>query len=457
MVSIGQTNMEHEAGSSAPVPALTSTPWGPAEELRARKLSPGPSNSRDAVARNQRERLFGAMVAVVAKQGYERTRVADILGLAGISRSAFYKHFQNKHECFLATLDALVADAAWVVSKADLGGLPWEERLRTVFDAVIAMILNQPAAARVWFVEIYSAGPEAVARAERMGDALERLAADALRGTPDRADMPSELIRAVLGGLRQIVQTRLRHERQHELPSLVPDLLAWALSYRIPQARLRRPRKPPPLPQANPDPSEQRERIIAAVTEIVAEKGYVGMTITEIAQRAAISLSTFYAHFESKTDVFIAAIDDGERRLLETTLPVYRQATDWESAVHDGLHAFFAFLTRNTATARLGGVDIFTAGALALERHERSVQGFQMLLQPGYDAHPATNPLAAEAVGGAIAALMYQQLRRKGPERLYQVAPTATFLALAPFTGTERACEVANEDWRPTKRPAGRG
>ena len=59
------------------------TPWGDAGTLRERKLRPGQRLPPEEVARNQRERLFAALVAVVAEKGYEATRVADLLDLSG--------------------------------------------------------------------------------------------------------------------------------------------------------------------------------------------------------------------------------------------------------------------------------------------------------------------------------------------------------------------------------------
>lgn len=429
---------------------MTTTPWGSAEELRARKLSPGPSRSREVVARNQRNRLLGATVAAVAEQGYEATRVADIIGLAGVSRSAFYGLFANKQECLLATVDEIAqgtGDVAAHAYRSHEG--PWDERLGAVLEAIVELILSQPAAARLGFVEVYAAGPDAVERIELIGDEFVRIAADAVEESPERSGISPSLIRGIMGGLRQIIRTRLRHERQVELTPLTPDLLAWSLGYRTPPEPLHRPQAPPELPPSAPDANEQRERILAAVADIVVEKGYQAMTITEIAQQASVSLSTLYAHFEGKPDVFLAAIDNGERRVRETVAPAYRAAPDWPHAVKDGLHACFAFLATNTAIARLAGLDVFSGGAHALDRHETSVTGFQELLQPGCRDHPSVSAITAEAAAGSISALLYDQLRLEGATRLYEIAPVATFVALAPFVGNERACAIANEDWTP--------
>jgi AcrR family transcriptional regulator len=430
--------------------ARSTTPWGEAGELRRRQLRPGPGNVPAEVARNQRERLYGATVATVAEYGYESTRVADILGVAGVSRSAFYRHFDNKLECFLATLDALAGLTAAAMA-ADYGedSRPRRERVESVFDALVELLLAQPAAARVWLVEIYAAGPEAIDRMERLSDRLEGVAVEAIGETPDRPGLPTDAVRAVLGGLRQIVHSRLRDGREQELPELVPDLAAWALSYGAPPARLRRPRKPPLLPAPTPDSNEQRRRIVDTVIGLVGEQGYQEMTITEISQRASVSLTTFYRHFATKQAAFLAAVDETERQIVEVTLPVYRRAPDWRHAVRDVIHAFFAFNATNPAISRLGGLQVFSGGAPGFDRHEAATTRFGAVLLAGYRARPDVSPIVGEAIGGALAALVYQQIRRRGPERLYELAGVATYLALTPFVGADVACELANEGWQP--------
>lgn len=436
----------------SPGSRFTATPWGGAGELRSRQLPPGPSTEPDAVERNQRERLYGATVAAVAEHGYEATRVADIIEIAGVSRSAFYRYFDNKLDCFLATLDELAA-----LTEAQLTGVygdesrSWRERMRAVLDGFVEMVLAQPAAARVWLVEIYAAGPLAVDRMERLADRLERLAGRAIGETADGSELPIEGVRALLGGLRQIIHTRLRHGRENELPALVPDLLDWVLSYNSPPASLRRPRKPPRLPEPTPHPDEQCRQILTAVTELVAEEGYQTVTITEISQRAAVSLSTFYNHFESKQAAFLAAIDDSERQVVEVILPVYRRTPDWRRATRDTIHAFFAFNATHPAMSRLGGMGIFAGGAYGFHRHEQATGRFGAVLDGGYRERPDTRPIVAEAVRGSVAALIYQEIRRRGPERLYEVSGIASFIALAPFVGADEACALANEGWQPAQ------
>ena len=75
-------------------------------------LRPGRGTPREEAERNQRERLFAATVATVAEKGYEATTVADLVKLSGVSRSAFYRHFEDKQECFLTAAEALIEPTA---------------------------------------------------------------------------------------------------------------------------------------------------------------------------------------------------------------------------------------------------------------------------------------------------------------------------------------------------------
>ena len=209
---------------------MTATPWGEAETLRERRLTPGPGRSREEVLVNQRERLMGATVAVVAQKGYEATRVADLLETAGVSRNAFYKQFSSKQDCFLATIEALVElTAPAVIGAYGRTDGSWEAKLAAILDALAALVIAQPAAARVGWVEVHAAGPEAVAATERMDRKIEDALCRILRDSPERTGMPRDIVRAMVGGVRKIVHTRLREGREDELPALMPKLVDWML------------------------------------------------------------------------------------------------------------------------------------------------------------------------------------------------------------------------------------
>src|SRR5215469_11660059 len=90
---------------------MVATPWGKSGSLRERRLRPGPGMPREEVIANQRERLFGAMVASVAERGYIATTVNDLVEISGVSSRSFYDLFPDKKACFLATLEAMIEAA----------------------------------------------------------------------------------------------------------------------------------------------------------------------------------------------------------------------------------------------------------------------------------------------------------------------------------------------------------
>jgi AcrR family transcriptional regulator len=180
------------------------------------------------------------------------------------------------------------------------------------------------------------------------------------------------------------------------------------------------------------------------VTDIVAEGGYPTMKITEIARRAAVSLTTFYEHFDGKEDAFVAAIARWRDSTLEAVLPAYQAAETWPHAVASALHALFGFFTLNQSIGRLGGVVAYEGGEQALAVRDDSIAAFHVFLEEGYRLHPSTPAIYAEAIGSSIYALFTRQLRYRGADRLYQVAPTAAFMALAPFVGSDQAAVAAN-------------
>ncbi len=428
---------------------VTATPWGESRELSARKLRPGPSAAREAVEANQRERIFGAMVAAVAEHGYEATRVADVLAISGVSRNTFYKHFDNKLDCFLATMDAVIlCGSSNVIATYTSHDGPWDARLTDGFEALTATLAAQPAAARLFYVESAAAGPEAVAKVDEFGDRIFEISRSSLEDSPDYSGMPYELLRALLRGMRRVMQTRLRNGREAELTEIAPELMRWALCYRTPPEPLHRPSEPPKqefavTPRDLGDPGE---RIMSAVIELMADKGYRALTITDIAQRAGVSLTTFYRLFKGKDDAAIAALRRSTEQIVEAVGPAFRAPDDWSQAAGDGLRAFFGFLVLERPYARFGGVDVHSGSPLILDVREQLMTSAWKFFIEDTREHPAITPLVGEAIGASVDALVFDQITRHGERRLYEITPVAIYLALTPFVGAERACAIANQD-----------
>ena len=60
----------------------------------------------------------------------------------------------------------------------------------------------------------------------------------------------------------------------------------------------------------------QRERILDAVANLTAQRGYAALTVEGIATEAAVSLQAFYEHFSGKEDAFVVAYEIGHDKAL---------------------------------------------------------------------------------------------------------------------------------------------
>jgi AcrR family transcriptional regulator len=433
-------------------PGMVRTPWGNAEQLRERMLRPGPGLARDEVAKNQRERLFGATVACIAEKGYEETTVADLLELSGVSRSAFYEHFHDKEACFIATFEGVSEQAMELVSQ-ELGkeNGSWEGRARAALDRTFETIVNQPAAARLCFDGVYTAGEPGRKALEGELAKFETVVGKTVTKIHDGEELPQEMVLGLLGGAQAVVQGQLRRDDPEALPALAQDLLEWGLSYRPPPTRLRLSGRRPRPEAGHPPPFvaySQAERIIRAVAACASERGYPAVTIAEIAARASISQATFYSHFADKDAALLAALDSAAAQMLGVVMPAARRAPDWPCSVRAAIGALCSFGAAEPDLACLAAVESYAAGPVAIESRDLTIAKVRKLLDPGYRLAPGTKPLVADAVIGAVWALLYNQICKEGPRSLPQIAPLASYMALAPFVGPEKAAEISNGDGR---------
>jgi AcrR family transcriptional regulator len=362
------------------------------------------------VVRNQRERLFGAMIAAVAEKGYEASTVADLVRISGVSRSDFYEHFANKDDCAVGALEAVLEMMRQIVLRSydGEGGA-----LRTL----IELIGEQAATARFCFVEVYAAGPRAVAMidaaAEPLEDLFERRFVDQEEGT----EVPRQLVGAIVGGLRKVIHTRLYRGEEAGLVELAEQLRAWSLAYKAMP-------KPLPVPRRTSNPQLQfvgytvSQRIARALASVVAEKGYGATSTSDIAERAAMSLSTFYAHFKNKEEATLATIELVGALVLATVGPTVRRGDDWRAGVIALHETLCAFLAAEPDFAQLTISEVYAAGPRALAQRDRIIEALQGMLAPGYAEHPETPAIAGEAIGGATYALLRDQLRFDGPASL---------------------------------------
>lgn len=133
------------------------------------------------MVRSQRERILRALVDEMAEHGYTATSIARILKRAGVSRETFYEQFCSKEDCFEAGFHWAVEELADTVraASAEIPDAPPSSatplaRMDRLLTAYFHGLVEDPARAKVFLVEVIAAGPRLSAvRTERQSIFLD--------------------------------------------------------------------------------------------------------------------------------------------------------------------------------------------------------------------------------------------------------------------------------------------
>jgi AcrR family transcriptional regulator len=178
------------------------------------------------VASNQRERIVVAVAQVCSTAGYAAMSVEDVVVASGVSRRTFYDNFQDKEDAFLAAYDEVTSRLLLRVKAAYDANDDIIARAREGLRALLGFLAAEPAFADMCVVEALAAGPMVVehrnANLRMLSDLIDE-AADA--AMPD-ATPPSPIIaQALVGGIFEVVYSRVLAGRHAELPGLLPGLI----------------------------------------------------------------------------------------------------------------------------------------------------------------------------------------------------------------------------------------
>lgn len=187
-----------------------------------------PELPREFVAAHKRRRIMDAVAELTAEQGYEATKIADIVRRAGVARKTLYDNFEGKEEVFLAAFDAAVDEAMRRVEEdcAKVDG-DWEERVQAGLAAFLGYVADEPALARMCMIEALSATPTAARRYE---DAMQRFVDLTRRAVPQDDDLPETIEETLVGGVAWIVYQQLRRHEEAKALDLLPELSEFMLA-----------------------------------------------------------------------------------------------------------------------------------------------------------------------------------------------------------------------------------
>ncbi len=150
----------------------------------------------------------------------------------------------------------------------------------------------------------------------------------------------------------------------------------------------------------------QRERLMVALTELMAEHGYGNLTIGEIATRAGVSRSAFYDCFADKEECAFAAYDRFIDVLLAAIAEHTADSPDWDSFIVGLLDGYVSTLTQDLVVARAFQIEMDAVGREARERRRDALKRFADFIRQRQEVFARTDstlePLPAETYLGAV-------------------------------------------------------
>jgi AcrR family transcriptional regulator len=187
-----------------------------------------PALSPEFIAQHKRRRIMDALAELSAEQGYEATKISDVVRHAGVARKTLYDNFEGKEQVFLAAFDAARDEALERVearcAEAEDG---WREKIEAGLGAFLGYVAEQPALARMCMVEALSATPTTIKRYE---DAKQQLVEMAGEGMPHAARLPETIDETLVGGVAWIVYRKVRSGEAEQAEQLLPELTEFMLA-----------------------------------------------------------------------------------------------------------------------------------------------------------------------------------------------------------------------------------
>lgn len=145
----------------------------------------------------------------------------------------------------------------------------------------------------------------------------------------------------------------------------------------------------------------QRERLVAAMAEVCAERGYAEASVAGVAKQAGVSSLTFYKQFAGKRDCMLAAHRQLLGRLLEEVDRAREGEGSSEATKRAAIRTALALFAADPPSARLLTVEILAAGPEGVKRHDAMAAAFAERLDTDWVRAAGMLALAGKlAVGG---------------------------------------------------------
>jgi AcrR family transcriptional regulator len=182
--------------------------------------------------------------------------------------------------------------------------------------------------------------------------------------------------------------------------------------------------------------ASQRERLLRAIVECVAQNGFEATTVPKVVATARVSSNAFYEFFTDKNECFLAACDEIAGELLEQLVALTSEP-DWVNAMRKGAAMYLRWWQERPAFARAYLLSLQAAGERAQEQRARTYAMYRAMFEDlGRRARaeqpdlPPLSPLVARVLVLSITDVVAEEVRAGRTETLGELSDEIARLAI---------------------------
>lgn len=185
-----------------------------------------PTTPLDIGQQTQRQRIVDAMIESCAEKTFAATTITDIVARAHISRTTFYKQFDDKRACFDAAVDYLMEELQGIAVAAQGPGDGPADATRKAVTAVVEALTARPGLAQLLTGDAFAVDPLVVGRYRKATiPGLEAVWARGNGGKKGHTDP-----RLAFGQAQVLILNQIASGKPERFTELLPELVYLAVN-----------------------------------------------------------------------------------------------------------------------------------------------------------------------------------------------------------------------------------
>ncbi|GAA1961534.1 TetR/AcrR family transcriptional regulator [Amycolatopsis minnesotensis] len=252
--------------------------------------------------RDRKAQLASLAAGLFRARGYHGVGINDIAAAAGVTGPAIYRHFADKQAILAYVVLSGIDDMNAATAEALADGVPTGDQLDRLLTLLAAQAVERREIAALWRWEgRHLPADERREIRRRSGATLGAWTKALLRRRPELPEADAELLCWATLSVFGSVSVHRTSVAKKRFVKLLTELASAVLDATLPESPV--PASPEPPGLGTPS---RREQVLAAATELFAERGFHAVSMEDIGAASGIAGPSVYRHFPSKAALMVA-------------------------------------------------------------------------------------------------------------------------------------------------------